>query len=151
MSSKIQKDLQNRWIAEAHALDGRGYFVTYAKKQREEVLRKGYLGAVPPDLAISIALRMAEQGYDYRTAKFNDEMRELFHVVGQESREMVLRLLSEIPPESYWPPFEIKEPPGYPFVFRSSILDCLIYFKFQILGTTKKPNVLFWSCDPAHN
>ena len=102
----------------------------------------------PPDQAIEIAAQQAELGYAHPTSKFNDELREHFRLVGEEATDKLHRVLYEIPPESYKPPFELNDPPGCPFVFQSSILGCEIYFKFQILGATRKPKVLFWSCHP---
>jgi hypothetical protein len=72
-----------------------------------------------------------------------------FKVVGVEVREKTLSILDEVPPESYEPPYELEEPPGYPFIFHSNILGCVVYFKFQIEGAAKRSRVLFWSCHPA--
>ena len=41
-----------------------------------------------------------------------------------------------------------KSTSGFPFIFDSAILGGEIFFKFQIVGTAKKPQVLFWSCHP---
>jgi hypothetical protein len=95
-----------------------------------------------------IARRNVALGYALRTPKFVDNMRD-FKVVGVEVREKTLSVLDEVPPESYEPPYELEEPPGYPFIFHSDILGCVVYFKFQIEGATKRPRVLFWSCHPA--
>jgi hypothetical protein len=95
-----------------------------------------------------MAKAATEKGYEVRKPKFNGEMREHFDRVGEEVRETLLKLLDEVPPESYDPPKELEEPPGYPFTFRSKTLRCEVYFKFQIAGTMKKPRVLFWSCHP---
>ena len=148
MSALSGKDLRERWIANADRLDKRGHFANYSSKQRDEVLRKGYLGRYPPDQAIKMARLQAEQGHGHRTPKFNDEMREHFSLVGAEVGDKLLKILDETPPESYEPPFKLNEPPGCPFIFRSSVLGCEVFFKFQIVGTTKKPQVLFWSCHP---
>ncbi len=95
-----------------------------------------------------MAREQAGRGPGYRKDKFNDEMREHFRLVGAEVRDKLLQVLDEIPPESYQPPSELSEPPGYPFIFPCSVLGCEIYLKFQIVGTAKKPQVLFWSCHP---
>jgi hypothetical protein len=73
-----------------------------------------------------------------------------FKVVGVEVREKTLSILDEVPPETYEPPHNLEEPPGSPFIFHSSILGCEVYFKFQIAGTAKSPQVLFWSCHPPN-
>jgi hypothetical protein len=148
MSALSGKDLRERWIANAERLDKKGHFAGYSPKQRDEVLRKGFLGRYPPDQAIKMARQQAEQGHGYRKDKFNDNMREHFRLVGAEVRDKLLQVLDEIPAESYQPPFELNEPPGCPFIFRSSVLGCEVFFKFQIIGTAKKPQVLFWSCHP---
>lgn len=148
MSALSVKELRARWIANAERLDKKGHFASYSSKQRDEVLRKGFLGRYQPDQAIKLAREQAERGHGYRKAKFNDEMREYFGLVGAEVRDKVLQVLDEIPPESYQPPLEVNEPPGCPFLFHCGILECEVYFKFQINGTAKKPQVLFWSCHP---
>src|SRR5215469_15038109 len=115
MSGLTGKDLRNCWIANAERLNRKGHFANYSSKQREEVLRKGFLGRYPPDQAIRLAREQAERGYGYRKEKFNDNMREYFGLVGDEVREKLLELLDEIPPECYEPPHELNEPPGCPF------------------------------------
>lgn len=85
---------------------------------------------------------------DHRTPKFVNEMRDYFNLVGEDVGRALISLLSEIPPESYDPPSELKEPPGYAFIFHSAVLGGEIYFKFQIGGNRRKPQVLFWSCHP---
>ena len=147
MSAVSAADLRKRWIANAESLHRKGHFANYPPKQLAEVLKKGYLGRWPPDDAIGIAMHQAEQGYSHRMPQFNDNMRD-HGLVGEEVREKLLNILKEIPPESYKPPKELSDPPGYPFHFQCRTLRCEVYFKFQILGTTKKPQVLFWSCHP---
>lgn len=144
----IPSRLREQWIRHAAELNGQGRLAKYSPKQRQEILRKGYLGRWPPDRAIMIAKAEAEKGYAFRKPKFNDEMRDHFDLVGDEVREALLKLLEEVPPESYEPPGEVEEPPGYPFVFRSRALQHKVYFKFQVAGSTKRPQVLFWSCHP---
>jgi hypothetical protein len=148
MSALSGKDLSGYWIANAQRLDRLGHFAEYSPKQRAEVLRKGYLGLWALDHGIKIARREVALGYALRTPKFVDNMRD-FKVVGVEVREKTLSILDEVPPESYEPPYELEEPPGYPFIFHSNILGCVVYFKFQIEGAAKRSRVLFWSCHPA--
>ena len=147
MSALSPKELREYWIANGQRLDRLGHFAEYSPKQRAEVLRKGYLGLWAPDHGIKIARRDVALGYALRTPKFVDNMRD-FKVVGVEVREKTLSILDEVPPESYEPPYELEEPPGYPFIFHSNILGCVVYFKFQIEGTAKSSRVLFWSCHP---
>jgi hypothetical protein len=139
--------LRNQWIRNAERLNHQGHFARYPPRQREEVLRKGFLGPWPPNRAIVIAREQAEKGQAVRTPKFNDEMRNHFGLVGEEVREAVVKILGELPPESYEPPAELQEPCGCPFRFRSKTLGGEVYFKFQVRGT-RKPRVLFWSCHP---
>lgn len=139
--------LRNQWIRKAERLNRQGHFARYPPHQREEVLRKGFLGRWPPDQAIVIAREQAEKGQAFWTPKFNDEMRDHFGLVGEEAREAVLKILAELPPESYHPPKDLEKPPGHPFEFRCKTLHREVYFKFQVRGT-KKPQVLFWSCHP---
>jgi hypothetical protein len=141
------KELRQCWIANAERLDRSGHFAKYSIKQRAEVLRKGYLGLWAPDQAIKIARKEADLGYAVRTPNFIDDMRD-FNVVGAEVRQKILSILDEVPPESYEPPCDLEEPPGSPFIFRSKLLRCGVYFKFQIAGTAQSPRVLFWSCHP---
>jgi hypothetical protein len=140
--------LRDQWIEHARQLDERGYFSEYSVKQRREVLRKGFLGRWPPDEALGMAQRECQNGYGVRTPKFTGEMRDHFGLVGEAVREAVLKILQEIPASSYQPPRELADPPGCPFVFHSKTLSGEVYFKFQIAGTAKKPQVLFWSCHP---
>ena len=148
MGALSGKELRERWIANACTLDQKGHFASYSSKQRAEVLRKGFLGRYPPDQAIKVAREQAQQGHGYRLPKFNDEIRQHFGLVGAEVGDKLLNILDEIPPESYEPPFKLNDPPGCPFIFRSSVLGAEVFFKFQIDGTAKKPQVLFWSCHP---
>jgi hypothetical protein len=148
MRALARKDLRKCWIANAERLERQGHFANYSPRQREEVLRKGFLGRYPPDQAISLAKEQAERGHGSRTGKFNDNMREHFGLVGDEVREKLLEILDEVPPECYEPPYELNEPPGCPFIFASRVLKREVFFKFQIVGTAKKPQVLFWSCHP---
>jgi hypothetical protein len=141
-------DLRGVWVAKARHLDSRGHFADYPPKRREEVLRKGFLGAWTPDRAIVTARKQVELGIEWRTQKFMNEMRDHFGLVGEDIRLALLDILGEIPPESYEPPRELEEPSGCPFIFHCARLDCLIYLKIQIQGTMKKPRVLFWSCHP---
>ena len=117
MSAVTGKNLRNCWIANAEKLDRKGHFANYSPEQRNEVLRKGFLGRYPPDQAIGMAREQAERGHGYRKEKFNDNMREHFGLVGDEVREKLLEILSEVPPECYEPPYELNEPPGCPFIF----------------------------------
>jgi hypothetical protein len=48
MSALSGKGLRDRWIANAESLDKQGHFASYSPKQREEVLKKGFLGRYPP-------------------------------------------------------------------------------------------------------
>jgi hypothetical protein len=148
MNALNGSSLRNHWIANAQRLAKKGHFANYSPKQRDEILKKGFLGPYPPDQAIGMAREQAERGLGFRTSKFNDNMRECFGTVGAEVREKLLRVLDEVPPESYEPPYELNEPPGCPFIFPSTVLGCDVFFKFQIAGTAKKPRVLFWSCHP---
>jgi hypothetical protein len=148
MNAPTGGDLRAHWIAKAKLLDQEGYFAAYSQKQRVEVLTKGFLGRYPPDEAVRMARRHAEQGHCTRTGRFNDDMRNNFGLVGEEARKTLLQILEEIPPVSYKPPRELHDPPGCPFIYASRVLGREVYFKFQIVGTPQKPQVLFWSCKP---
>src|ERR1035437_1562012 len=137
MSALSAEELRNRWIANAERLDRQGHFSNYSPKRRGEVRGKGYLGSWPPDQAIRMARELVGQGYSHRTPRFNDDMRD-HGVVGAEVREKLLKILDEVPPESYEPPYALKDPPGYPFQFQCRTLRCEVYFKFQIVGTRRK-------------
>jgi len=112
MSALTGKDLRKRWIANADRLDRRGHFASYSSTQRDEILRKGFLGRFPPDRAIAMARTQAEQGHGYRTPKFNHEMRAHFNLVGSEVGDRLLKVLDEIPPKSYEPPIGRRMPSG---------------------------------------
>jgi hypothetical protein len=137
------------WTARAEELDRRGHFRNYPGPQRREVLAKGFLGSWRPDRAVEVALTEFRERRALRTPKFNDELRDCFGLVGEELRRAVLAVLAEAPWDSYQPPAELREPPGYPYVFPSKTLGCRVYLKFQISGSARKPRVLFWSCHPA--
>jgi hypothetical protein len=141
-------DLRQRWLQKAQQLDQNGRFARYPFQKRQEILRKGFLGKLPPDRALELAKDQVRRGIAVRTARFNDQVRDCFGMVGEEVRETLLRLLKEVPPDSYEPPARLEEPPGYPFVFQSKVLNSDVYLKFQVMGTEKKPSVLFWSCHP---
>jgi hypothetical protein len=140
--------LRRQWVQKAQELDRLGYFARYSGAQRAEVLRKGFLGPFAPDRAIACAGEQVRRGYAVRAEKFNDEMRDHFGLVGEEVREAVLKILEEIPPESYEPPRELDEPPGCPFIFKSRTLRRDVYFKFQVKGTAQRPRVKLCSCHP---
>ncbi len=148
VSAAGREVLRNQWIEHSKELDRLGRFAKYSRKQREEVLRKGFLGQWPPDKAIAIAGQEAQKGTAVRTPKFNNEMRDCFGLVGEEVRGALLKILGEVPAASYEPPADLEEPPGIPFVFWCNTLEAQVYFKFQIEGTSRKPRVLFWSCHP---
>lgn len=140
--------LRNHWIKHAQELDRKGRFAKYTRKQRAEVLRKGFLGQWPPDSALAIARQKVKEGYEHRMPRFIDQMRDCFELVGEDVRVALMSILDEVPPESYEPPAELEDPPGCPFLFRCKTLGAEVYLKFQVTGTTKKPQVLFWSCHP---
>ena len=140
--------LRECWINAAAELDRAGHFTRYSTKQRDEVLRKGYLGPWSPDRSIAIAREQAEKGFAQRTPKFNDEARDNFGLVGEDLRKTILKILDELSPEYYAPPSTLEEPPGCPFRFRSRLLGSDVYFKFQVIGTMQRPQVLFWSLHP---
>ena len=148
MAGPDSKQFQKEWIGRAARLHREGYFSEYTSSRRDEVLRKGYLGKYSPDQGLVIARRLVKEGISTRTPKFNDEMRDHFQLVGEDVREALVRILDEIRPESYKPPRQLSDPPGLPFHFHSKTLRSDVYFKFQIGGTQKKPQVLFWSCHP---
>lgn len=150
MSVLSGKELRKCWIANAERLCRLGHFAKYSPKQRADVLRRGYFGLWAPDQGITVARREADLGYAFRTRNYIDDMRD-FMVVGGEVREKTLSILDEVPPASYEPPYKLEDPPGYPFIFDSSMLGCEVYFKFQIEGTAKSPRVLFWSCHPPNS
>jgi hypothetical protein len=147
MSVLSAEDLRKRWVATAAMLDRQGHFSNYSTRQRAEVLRKGYLGNWPPDAAIRMARELNDGGYAFRTPQFVDDLRSLGSV-GPEVGERLRAILDEAPPESYEPPYELRDPPGHPFIFECRTFGRMLYFKFQIAGTPKKPRVLFWSCHP---
>ena len=100
-------DTREGWRRRAQELDARGHFSTYSSTQRAAVLRKGYLGPVPPDAAIGIAAALVENGYYATTPKILDEFRGEFGVVGIEAvRDVLLAIL-----------WDLNNPPGYPYIF----------------------------------
>jgi hypothetical protein len=139
---------QSAWIANAQRLHQAGHFATYSSRQRNAVLKNGFIGRWRPDDALRIAREQVEIGISVKTEKFIREMRDHFHLVGDEMRAALLQILAGIPPESYEPPSTLQEPPGCPFVFHCKRLDCKVYLKFQVDGAPKKPRVIFWSCHP---
>lgn len=143
-------DHSSNWIKRAQWLDSCGHFADYTERQRREVLRKGFLGSRSPAQILQLVKREVTLGHAFRKPKFNDEMRRHFGLVGDEVREAVLAVLEEIPPESYEPPRTLAEPPGCPFIFESSFLRSRVYFKVQVIGTSKRPQVLLWSCHPPN-
>lgn len=110
--------------------------------------QKGLSRDVPPDEVILLARREVERGHAFRKAKFNDEIRDHFGLVGDEVRDALLTILDEVPPQSYTPPRELEDPPGCPFVFHCNYLRSDIYLKIQVAGDNKRPRVLLWSCHP---
>ena len=148
MSALSPKELRECWIANAQRLDQRETFRGDFTKATRGGLAEGMPSASGRPIGGLRSLgRDVALGYALRTPKFVDNMRD-FKVVGVEVREKTLSILDELPPESYEPPYELEEPPGYPFVFHSNILGCVVYFKFQIEGSAKNSRVLFWSCHP---
>lgn len=127
VTSSGADELRQRWIQKAQLLNQHGRFDRYPYKKRQEILRKGFLGRFPPDQALGMAEDQVKKGIAVRTPRFNDQMRDCFGMVGEEVGETLLRLLKEVPPESYEPPAQLKEPPGYPFVFRSKVLNSEVY------------------------
>lgn len=143
--------LWDGWVRQARELDARGHFQKYSAKQRREVLAKGYLGAVPPDQALGEAIALVDAGHYFQTPKFVDELRAYGVVGSDEIREVLLEVLQEVPGESYRPPAHLEDPPGSPFHFHCTRLGRRIYFKFQLKGTAKKRQIVFWSCHDDQN
>ena len=77
------EDPRKCWIANAERLARLGHFARYSKKQRTDVLRKGYLGLWAPDQGIKAARGEADLGYAFWTPNYIDDMRD-FMVVGGE-------------------------------------------------------------------
>ena len=75
------EDPRKCWIANAERLARLGHFARYSKKQRTDVLRKGYLGLWAPDQGIKAARGEADLGYAFWTPNYIDDMRD-FMVVG---------------------------------------------------------------------
>ena len=118
MAGVASRQLQQDWIAQAERLDRERYFSEYTGAQRDEVLRKGYLGEYSPDQGLALARRHAERGIALRTPQFNDDMRDHFQLVGEDVRGALLKVLGEARPESYKPPRQLNDPPGLPLPFR---------------------------------
>ncbi|SPF31949.1 hypothetical protein SBA4_1060014 [Candidatus Sulfopaludibacter sp. SbA4] len=78
MASVRAGDLRGLWVANAKHLDSKGHFADYPPKRRQEVLKKGFLGEWPPDRTTIVARQEVEFGYEYRTPKFVNEMRDHF-------------------------------------------------------------------------
>lgn len=149
MTAAIQRArLSAAWRMKAAELHERGHFASYSAKQLNQVLQRGYVGQWLPDHAITVARNLAQKGLCFVTPRFHDQMRDNFGLVGEDVRLALLAILDELPPENYEPPSNLGEPPGLPFIFRCATLNREIYFKFQLAGTQKKPQVLFWSCHP---
>jgi hypothetical protein len=147
VSTADRGELRKQWIRRAAELDQKGHFREYSLRQRQEVLRKGFIGPLPPDLAIAAAKSEEAAGRALKMTTYIDKLRDQFDRVGvDEVRSTTAAILAELPPEAYEPPAKLEEPPGHPFRFRSTTLGCWIYFKFQVIGKPNKPQVLFWSC-----
>ena len=148
MSTADRGELRKQWIRRAEELDRNGHFRRYSSKQHLEILRKGYLGPLPPDRAIAVAKTEESAGRAFRTSNYIDDLRNHFGLVGDDVRDTTAAILAEVPPEAYEPPAELEEPPGHPYIFTSATLRCRTYFKIQVKGKPNKPQVLFWSCHP---
>ena len=115
MASVKAGDLRGGWIAKAKDLDSIGHFADYPLRRRQEALQKGFLGEWPPDRALIVARRQVGLGYGVvYTPKFVNEMRDHFGLVGDDIRHALLDILGEVPPESYEPPRQLRDPPGCP-------------------------------------
>lgn len=53
------------WIEQAERLDREGYFSAYTDRQRDEVLRKGYIGQYSPDEGLALARQHANTGFAF--------------------------------------------------------------------------------------
>lgn len=148
MSAPHRNNYSALWKAQSAKLNSEGYFSDYPPDRRDEVLRKGYLGPWPPDRAIAITMQLVEKGTHIKSPELNDDMRDHYGILFPGVRDALLDLLRETPPQAYKPPRELKDPPGYPFIFASRTLRSEVYFKFQLLGTDRKPQVKIWSCHP---
>lgn len=149
MSAPNRIDYPALWKAQAQKLDVQGHFNEYPARRREEVLRKGYVGKENPEEALRLARSKLEAGLAKHTAKVIDELRNHFDILGSESRrEFLLERTKEAQPDDYEPPFDLDEPPGYPYIFESPGLARRVYLKFGIGVTGKKCRVAFISCHP---
>lgn len=149
MSAPGSKDRRAHWIEKARRLDDTNYFAAYPKAKHAEVLRKGYLGILRPDVALELARTEIAKGLARHTPKIITELHDHYGIIGTEERTRFLASrLREIAPDCYEPPQTLEEPPGYPYVFISGLLGQRVYLKFQIVGTVKKHQIWFWSCHP---
>jgi hypothetical protein len=148
MSAPAKNPYPSLWKARAKVLDRQGYFREYDKRFYEEVISKGYLGRHDPEEALQIAKTAVEDGTARYHPKFVDELRDHFNLALFERRAFVLQRLAEIQPDSYEPPHQLEEPPGYPYIFHSRELRIDLYLKFQLHREVRRPHVLFWSCHP---
>ena len=110
-------DPRRLWVTRAKQLDSKGHFAGYATKRRREVLKKGFLGEWPPDRAIVIASRHVELGYEWRTPKFVNEMRDHFGLVGDDIRYALLEIPGRGPSRVVRTPSRTRGPARVPFHF----------------------------------
>lgn len=62
MSAGHAVDPRPLWREQAARLYAEGYFEQYSRRQKDEVLRKGYLGSWDPGRALEIARRQLKSG-----------------------------------------------------------------------------------------
>ena len=140
-------DLLRNRIAKALALQSAGHFSRYSSTVLSEVLRKGYIGSTRPDDALRLARQKAAAGTAIRMPTVIDRLRSDFGIVGiAETQRTLSAVLEEASPLAYCPPRELRDPPGYPFIFESKCLRGPVYLKFQIVGSVRNPRVVLWSC-----
>jgi len=141
MSALSPKELRECWIANAKA-GSAGTFCTVLAEATRGGLAEGYLGLWAPDHGIKIARRDVALGYALRDAEFVDTCAISKEWARRSAKRLfpywMKCLLGHMNPLTNW-----RSRPGYPFIFHSNILGCVVYFKFQIAGIAKSPRVLF--------
>jgi hypothetical protein len=78
-----------------------------------------------------------------------NELAELGYPGEEAMVEALLTALDEVTTQNHRPPGQPDKIPGIPFVWSSKCFKTVMYLKFKLAGTKRKPVLWWFSCHPA--
>lgn len=151
MNGSSNHDYLTQLRALAQSLHESGYLQSYPQNRRDELLRKGYLGPHPPHQALCEAVRRIKARTYSISPPVLDRMRMELGIEPFEVGDALEAAVEEIRPEAYYPPGELRKPPGMPFFWVSQHFGREMYFKIAFVAekdSLREARLFIHSCHP---